>query len=81
MLLILTDVRADAIWDFWGQYTDSRVQEKYNIQCTGRLYQLNVVYQILVTKICGGGRISHILTNFIPNISALNSEHFPYKFF
>ncbi len=27
-------------------------------------------YQILVTKICNGGRISHILTDFIPNISA-----------
>ncbi len=30
-------------------------------------------YQILVTKICDGGRISYIITNFIPNISALNS--------
>ncbi len=33
-------------------------------------------YQIVVTKICYEGRISLILTNFIPNISALNSEHF-----
>ncbi len=35
-------------------------------------------YQILVTKICNGGRISYILTNFIPNITALNSKHFTY---
>ncbi len=33
-------------------------------------------YQILVTKIGNGGRISNILTNFIFNISALNSKHF-----
>ncbi len=32
-------------------------------------------YLILVTKICNGGRISYILANFIPNISALNSKH------
>ncbi len=33
-------------------------------------------YQILVTKKCNGGRISYILTKFIPNISALNTgEH------
>ncbi len=32
-------------------------------------------YQILETKICNGGRISHILTN----ISALNSKHFTYS--
>ncbi len=31
--------------------------------------------QILVTNICDGGRISYILTNLIPNISALNSKH------
>ncbi len=33
-------------------------------------------YQVLVTKICRGGRNSYILTNFIPNFSALNSKHF-----
>ncbi len=26
-------------------------------------------YQVLVTKTCPGGRVSDILTNFIPNIS------------
>ncbi len=36
-------------------------------------------YQILVTKLCNGGRISYILTNFIPNISALNSKRFTHK--
>ncbi len=35
-------------------------------------------YQILVTKIWNGGKISSILTNFIPNIRALNSKHFTY---
>ncbi len=35
-------------------------------------------YQILVTKICNEGRISYILTNFIPNISAMNIRHFTY---
>ncbi len=29
--------------------------------------------QILVTKICNGGRICYALTNFIPNSSELNS--------
>ncbi len=28
---------------------------------------------------CSGGRISHILTNFIPDISALNSKHFTFQ--
>ncbi len=31
-------------------------------------------YQILVTQICEGGMVSYILTNFIPNLSALNSK-------
>ncbi len=31
-------------------------------------------YQMLVAKICNGGRIS-----YIPNISALQSKHFIYK--
>ncbi len=31
-------------------------------------------YQIHVTKICVGGMISDILTNFFPNISALNGK-------
>ncbi len=35
-------------------------------------------YQRLVTKIWNGGRMSCILTNFIPNIGALNSKHFTY---
>ncbi len=33
-------------------------------------------YQVLVTKICDIDRISYILTNFTPNISALNNKHF-----
>ncbi len=31
---------------------------------------------MLVAKICNHARISHILTNFFPNVSALNSKHF-----
>ncbi len=31
-------------------------------------------YQILVIKICNGGRISYILKNFEQNISALNNK-------
>ncbi len=33
------------------------------------------IIKILVTKTCNGGRISQVLTNFIQNISALNSKH------
>ncbi len=35
-------------------------------------------YKTPVTKICDGGRISYIFTNFFPNIRALNSKHFTY---
>ncbi len=32
-------------------------------------------YQVLVTKTCNGGRISYILTNFIPKLSVLKGKH------
>ncbi len=32
-------------------------------------------HQVIVTNTCYGGSISYILTNFIPNTSARNSEH------
>ncbi len=35
-------------------------------------------YQILVIKICNGGRIFYILTKFFSNISTLNSKYFTY---
>ncbi len=40
-------------------------------------YYINII-SADVTKICNGGRVSHILTSFISNISALISEHFTY---
>ncbi len=48
--------------------TDIREQENCDIRYIG--------YQTLLPKICNGGRTAYILTNFIPNISALNSKHF-----
>ncbi len=35
-------------------------------------------YQILVIKICNGGRVAYILTNFITNTSELNGKHLIY---
>ncbi len=66
--------------------TDIREQEYSNIQYP--IYRLilyiisaQCVYQILVRRNCHEGRISYILTNFIPNISALNGERFTYQLF
>ncbi len=42
------------------------------------LYQLNVVIMQLVTKMCNGASVSYILTNFLPNIRALNRKPFTY---
>ncbi len=36
------------------------------------------MYWVIATNICNEGRVSCILTNFIQNISALNSKHFTY---
>ncbi len=36
-------------------------------------------YEILVRKICIGGRISYILTNFIQNITVPNNKHLTYN--
>ncbi len=43
-----------------------------------KIQSLDCCHQVLVTEICNGGRIPHIITNFIPNIRALNRKHFTY---
>ncbi len=62
----------------FGANTDYREQEHSNI-CYICIYTCIIMdecgHQILVTKICNRGRICEILTNFIPNMSALNSKH------
>ncbi len=45
------------------------------IMCTVSV-SAECAYQILVIKMYNGGRISYILRNLIPNISALSSKHF-----
>ncbi len=56
---------------FWSDDDTNIMEEKHadiqHISC-------ECGYQILVTKTCNGGRISYILTKFIPNISALNTS-------
>ncbi len=56
---------------------DIREQDNSDMRNIGQCYIYIVPaecgYQLLVTKIRNAGRISYILTNFIPNISALNS--------
>ncbi len=57
--------------------TDIREQEDSKVIYISRLY-IHIIddfgYQVLVRKICNGGRISDIFTNSIPNISTLNSK-------
>ncbi len=51
---------------------DMREQENYCIRYIGILditITTECGYQMLVTTICNGSKISHILTNFIPNIN------------
>ncbi len=63
-----------------GADTDIREQENSDIWYICWYYVYKILFesgdQILVTKICIEGRISHILTNFPPNITALYSKYF-----
>ncbi len=56
---------------------DIREQKNCDIRYIAQYYKYNISaecgYQILVTKICNGGKISYILRNFIPNISVWSS--------
>ncbi len=56
--------------------TNTGEQENSDIWYYTSIKSVECCYQIFVTKICHGGRMSNISTNFTPNISALNSKHF-----
>ncbi len=72
-------------WIF-GADADTNVREEgssniwYIVGYCTRTLSAEYCYQIDVTKTCNGGRISHILTNFILNISTVNSKHFTISF-
>ncbi len=76
--------RARPLWDFRGrcQYQILGVRKFRYPLYTGWYFTYIISaecgYQKLVTKTYNGGRTSHILTNFNPNLSALNIEHFTY---
>ncbi len=61
-----------------GGDADIREQENSDIQNISADILAECNYQILKMKICNGGRVFYILTNFIPNISALKRKHFAY---
>ncbi len=71
--------RARPMWDFLELY-----RYRYYAGKTFRYIFADIyiwaesTYQIFAINICHGGRITFILTNFIANISALNSKHFIY---
>ncbi len=75
-------VRARPIdYGIFGANDDTNIREKKILifdMLASIVYIISVEcgYQIHMTKICNGGRISYILTNFILNISALNSKPF-----
>ncbi len=80
----LVNIRAWLI--FWA-HVDAVIKEYENVNIQYikifNIYKKSTEcgYQIVVTKICNEGRISYIeqsFSNFIPNISALNSKHFTY---
>ncbi len=63
--------------------TNIREQENSNIQYIAQYYMYIIAtecgYQILMTKICNGGRVSYILTNLVLDINAVNGKHLTYK--
>ncbi len=61
-----TDIREQANSDIWY------IRQYY-------IMTAELGFQILVTKICNGGRISYILTNFISNVSPNKSKHFTHQ--
>ncbi len=66
----------------FGADADIREQENYDIRYICWYNRCTILtecgYEILVTKLCNGGRKSYIWTNFIPNISAMNSKQFTF---
>ncbi len=54
------------------------INQQIYVQTVYTVIRTESGYQILVTKI-NGGRISYILPNFTPNISAPNSKHLTYR--